>query len=85
MPNHIQNRLQFIGTKKDVDDIMFHISSEDLTRRVLFEKYSTKEDEHFNERVQIDFNKIIKMPEELNVQINSSVEHAVRKSLKIEK
>ena len=83
MPNHIQNRLQFIGTKKDVDDIMFHISSEDLTRRVLFEKYSTKEDEIFDNRAQIDFNKIVPMPKEINIEIGSTVENAVRNSLKI--
>lgn len=57
MPNHIQNRLQIIGEENSVKKLLNSISSKD-------EK---------GEAVQIDFNKIIPMPQGLDVQTHSQV------------
>lgn len=62
MPNHIQNRLTFIGTSAEVKKIMNAIASKDEGGKA----------------VQIDFNKIIPMPESLNLQIHSGIETWVK-------
>lgn len=50
MPNHIQNRITFIGTEKEVEQVFDFLKGEDSL---------------------IDFNKIIPMPEELNITSGS--------------
>jgi len=58
MPNHIQNRLTVTGNKDEVTKLFASISSED--------KEGVKE--------QIDFNKIVPMPEGMDVSVHSGVE-----------
>lgn len=58
MPNHIQNRLQFIGDNKEVQKVLNHIKG----------KYDD------GKEMQIDFNKIKPMPKELNIETHSGVE-----------
>lgn len=50
MPNHVQNRITFSGTMKDVERVFDFLKGEDTV---------------------IDFNKIIPMPEELDIESNS--------------
>lgn len=57
MPNHIQNRLQVIGDKKQVTEVLKFISSVDNEGR----------------KVQIDFNKIKPMPDGMNLEVNEHI------------
>ena len=50
MPNHVQNRITFCGTMKDVEKVFDFLKGEDRV---------------------IDFNKIIPMPEDLNIESSS--------------
>lgn len=63
MPNHIQNRLQIIGSKGQINEVLSFIAGE-------------SKDEDTNEplKMKIDFNKIKPMPKELNIECNSNVE-----------
>ena len=61
MPNHVKNRLEFKGSKVDIAKVFNLIKGE------------KKEDE--DERL-IDFNKIIPMPKELNIDSSSTGELA---------
>lgn len=65
MPNHIQCRLKFIGTEKNISELREHIKGE----------YGDKTP------MQIDFNKIKPMPQCLGLQIHSGIEHMVKRSL----
>ncbi len=56
MPNHIQNRLRFTGTPEAIKELTDHIKS-----------VSIDEDNGQPYERDIDFNKIIPMPEELNI------------------
>lgn len=58
MPNHIQNRLQVIGDNEEVQKVFNHIKG----------KYDD------GKEMQIDFNKIKPMPEELNIETHSGIE-----------
>lgn len=57
MPNHIQNKLQIIGTHDQIKDVLDFIKSTDKEA----------------EEIQIDFNKIIPMPDELKIETHSGV------------
>lgn len=57
MPNHIQSKLQIIGSKMKVKEVFAFIAAKD-------------ED---GKDVQIDFNKIIPMPDELNIEVHSGI------------
>lgn len=58
MPNHIQNRLTVTGNKKEISELFNSIKSK-------------KED---GEEIQIDFNKIVPMPEGMDVSPHSGIE-----------
>lgn len=58
MPNHIQNKLQFIGNHDEVQSVLNYI----------------KEIDNDGKEIQIDFNKIIPMPKSLDIEINLIVE-----------
>lgn len=62
MPNHIQNRLQIIGSRQEINSVLSHISGtwDDGTKR------------------QIDFNKIVPMPTGLEIEIHSGIEMWVK-------
>lgn len=57
MPNHIQNRLQIIGSESEVQKVLTHIEG----------KYDD------GEKMQIDFNRIMPMPKELNIEPHMGV------------
>ncbi len=69
MPNHIQNKLQFIGDNTEVQKVLNHIQGKSDDGTI----------------VRMDFNKIKPMPESLNVQIHSAIETAVKVALKMDK
>ncbi len=69
MPNHIQNRLQIIGDNNEVQKVFDHIKSKDSEGK----------------EIQIDFDKIKSIPKELNVDIHSGIETAVKVALKMQK
>lgn len=58
MPNHIQNRLRVIGDNKEVKKTLSHISSKGKDGK----------------KIQIDFNKIKPMPEDLNIEPHHRIE-----------
>ena len=57
MPNHVTNIVSFEGDKKQIELLIKHVQSEKDMGNQTGKKYTT----HF------DFNKIIPMPEELNI------------------
>lgn len=68
MPNHIQNRLQVIGTNEQIKEVLDFISS----------KYDD------DEAMQIDFNKIKLMPKDLQFEhFGMHIEDAVKVALKM--
>jgi len=67
MPNHIQNRLQFIASPDRVKEVRGDIAG----------KFDS------GERMTIDFNKIKKCPDALNIQIHSGIEMMVKDALKM--
>jgi flagellar hook protein FlgE len=57
MPNHIQNRLIIIGTAQDVDELLYRIKGTTETGK----------------EIEIDFDKIIPMPDDLQIESDSYV------------
>lgn len=71
MPNHITNIVSFKGDKKQIELLIKHVQSEkedtDIMGKPNGEKYIT----HF------DFNKIIPMPEELNITSGTETDKGI--------
>jgi len=69
MPNHVRNRLEIIASDGDVKNVTDFIRGEPY--------------EDGRERI-MDFNKIILMPEALNIEPHNGIENAIKNALKME-
>ena len=64
MPNHITNQLKVTGSNEQVEK--------------LFNQIKNKKEDTEEKKCFIDFNKIIPMPESLNITSGSSVDNAIK-------
>lgn len=71
MPNHVTNIVSFKGDKKQIELLIKHVQSEQEETDIMGKPTGKKFTTHF------DFNKIIPMPEELNITSGTETDRGI--------